>query len=47
MLWLEAPFTVMRNASIISCVKESWSAETDSRIKATVAVAGTPLLFGL
>jgi len=44
--WVESPFDFARDVTVLNCVKESWSAETDSRLRASVAVTGTPLLFG-
>eukprot|EP00299_Pterocystis_sp_00344_P005355 c1674_g1_i1.p1 GENE.c1674_g1_i1~~c1674_g1_i1.p1 ORF type:complete len:549 (-),score=101.41 c1674_g1_i1:20-1666(-) len=44
--WVEAPFTFARDCSVINCVKESWSPENHSRLRASMALCGTPLLFG-
>lgn len=44
--WVETPFDFARDMTVLNCVKESWSAEADSRLHGAFAVAGTPLLFG-
>eukprot|EP00301_Raphidiophrys_heterophryoidea_P000160 c10082_g1_i1.p1 GENE.c10082_g1_i1~~c10082_g1_i1.p1 ORF type:complete len:588 (+),score=147.53 c10082_g1_i1:74-1837(+) len=44
--WVEAPFNVLRNCSVVNCVAECWNPEEDSRIQASVALVGAPLLIG-
>eukprot|EP00298_Acanthocystis_sp_HF-20_P008229 c17559_g1_i1.p1 GENE.c17559_g1_i1~~c17559_g1_i1.p1 ORF type:complete len:561 (+),score=197.58 c17559_g1_i1:107-1789(+) len=43
--WIEAPFTALRELTIINCAKDDWSVENESRIKATAAVLFTPVLI--
>eukprot|EP00298_Acanthocystis_sp_HF-20_P008231 c17559_g2_i1.p1 GENE.c17559_g2_i1~~c17559_g2_i1.p1 ORF type:complete len:404 (+),score=169.92 c17559_g2_i1:156-1367(+) len=43
--WIESPFILLRELTIVKCAKDDWSVDNQSRIKATLAVLFTPLLI--